>query len=540
MTHDPTILRPPDPVVERVDTRLTTPDEILRDPPPEIQHAYRQRAMALRPLLLQYQRDWIEDASPAKVCVKSRRIGISWAVAMEAVHCAAKRRSGSDVWYLSQSERDSKQFIRDAARYVRAIDAAARKAGHAPIIANDGCIQVTKIQFLSGHVIQLLPGKNPDSLRGKSGYVIFDESALLDLEACRHAAEAVQNDMKGGRIAFISTQRGEANEFNKLVLAIKGHKLSVAGYSLHEITLEDAIKQGFYNRTCYIRGIPHSRVRERTFYENCMAKPGAQQEFNCVPSREGDQYFARDLVERAMRYTSDPVVWELPDGWDVQGSESDRVRACEGWIRVELMPRLERLSTYDRHSLGWDFGRSARGDLSAAAPCALDNDTARRRVPFLVELTGVPFNQQKQIMHAMIDALPNWDGAIFDAGGNGAWLAEQAQQAYGEGNVERLHLTNRWYEDHVPAYKADLQTSELDLPRYAALITDHEDFVLKDSVPILPKKRRSNKRSGSQGKRHGDAAFACILAHARSVSGSSYVDWGEAESVPTAREISVW
>ncbi len=491
------------------------PEEL--SPTDAVDEAARALAPTLIPLLLPYQQVWVGDASQGKVCVKSRRIGISWASAIEAVMCAAKRRGeGSDVWYMCQSERDAKQFIRDAGRYTRLVNQYLIDNGHPPIVKDVGSsIMVTKINFASGHTIEILPGMKPDALRGKGGFVIFDEAALLDLELCRDAADAFGNDMKGGRVAFISTQRGEGNEFNKLVKAIEKGDPSASGYTLHKTTLEQAIAQGFYRRWCQMRGVLWSAAREKRFFDRCQATPGAAQEFNCVPARDGEQYLSRELVEQAMRgRTMAPITWQLPSGWETKRDEHWRREMADAWIERELRPHLERLVPWEHHSVGWDFGRSARGDLSAAAPIALKDDGERRQVPFVVELTGVPHNQQRQIMEALLGGLPNLDGGMFDAGGNGSFLAEQAEQAFGD-TIEGVSFRRSWYEEFVPKYKAALQADEIGLPFYPALLQDHSEFELDDSTPVLPKKRK--KSTNGLGKRHGDAALACIMAYAASI-----------------------
>lgn len=515
---------------------------LIRAPELQTTPAQKDVGISLRPLLLPYQQRWVADASEAKVYVKSRRIGATWATAAEAVLCAARRPgSGSDVWYLSQSERDAKEFIRDCARFARAFQLGCQECHDAPVLEDeDGSILATSIRFASGHRITILPGKNPDAIRGKGGWVIFDEAALLDIEACREAADAMQLDMKGGRVSFMSTQRGENNQFNKLVEAIARGDRSAAGYKLHSTTLQQACNDGFYRRLCLIRGDVWTPERERTFVARMMAKPGSAQEFDCIPARDGEVFLARELLEQAMPTRMAPITWVLPAGWETKGTEEWRSRECEGWIRRELQPHLERLVKWERHTLGWDFGRSARGDLSAVAVLAMGTSGAKRRVPWVVELTGVPFNQQLQILEAIVGHIPHFDGAMLDAQGNGSWLAEQATQRWGPNLIESLNLgvnARAWYEAVMPIYKADLQVGDLQLPHYPDLIADHGEFTLVDSVPLLPKRR--TKSADGLRQRHGDGALACVMAHARS-RGARPVDFSVARTVPSGRKVSSW
>ena len=51
----------------------------------------------------------------------------------------------------------------------------------------------------------------------------------------------------------------------------------------------------------------------------------------------------------------------------------------------------------------------------------------RKRVPFVVELRNLTYDQQRQIMFFICDRLPRLTGLAFDATGNGGYLAAAAQ-----------------------------------------------------------------------------------------------------------------
>lgn len=526
-------------------------------PDPAVVDRTASKAASLIPVLLPYQQAWVSDSSPVKVCVKSRRIGISWAVACEAVFLASRKRDqgGMDVWYLSQSERDAKEFIRDCATWARVVDLWLSKKGSKAkttatrpyqckvrVLLDDGktSVQATRIKFTSGHRITILPGKNPDVLRGKQGYVIFDEAALLDIDACLRAASALKMSMRAGRIAFISTQRGEANGFNKLVENVRAEKRGYKHYKLHEYRLRDAIAQGYYRRRCVMQGIPYSKRREKQFFEDCMAEPGAAQEYDCVPARDGEQYFPRDLIARCQRKGRPQVPLKLPSGWETQGTKESRAEFVARWCERELGPLLERLVKWEHHYIGQDFGRSAEGDLSAIAILALRDDKVRRQqirsVPLIVELTGVPFPQQEQILEYIVTRLPNFGGGKWDGQGNGSSTAEFAVTTFGAGKCESVKPSRQWYEKWVPLVKGAMQLEELEIPDYGDLMRDFESFALDDSVPLLPKRRTK----GTHGeKRHGDAAMAVIFAFAASkqpTTSTKYVG-----QVPSAKpKITAW
>ena len=74
-------------------------------------------------ILLPYQRDWILDRSPVKVCEKSRRTGITWASALESVLVASADKSGGgmDVYFMTYAEEDAKDFIRDCETWAKVV-----------------------------------------------------------------------------------------------------------------------------------------------------------------------------------------------------------------------------------------------------------------------------------------------------------------------------------------------------------------------------------------------------------------------------------
>ena len=88
----------------------------------------------------------------------------------------------------------------------------------------------------------------PSNLRGKQGRVIIDEAAFVeDLPELLKAALALL--MWGGQVIIISTHDGAENPFNELIQDVRAGNLP---YSLHRITLDDALSAGLYRRICRV------------------------------------------------------------------------------------------------------------------------------------------------------------------------------------------------------------------------------------------------------------------------------------------------
>lgn len=108
-------------------------------------------------------------------------------------------------------------------------------------------IKAFRIDFASGHKILALSNR-PSNLRGKQGRVIIDEAAFVeDLPELLKAALALL--MWGGQVIIISTHDGAENPFNELIQDVRAGNLP---YSLHRITLDDALSAGLYRRICRV------------------------------------------------------------------------------------------------------------------------------------------------------------------------------------------------------------------------------------------------------------------------------------------------
>jgi phage FluMu gp28-like protein len=159
-----------------------------------------------------------------------------------------------------------------------------------------------------------------------------------------------------------------------------------------------------------------------------------------------------------------------------------------------------------RSYFGQDFGRS--GDLSVIIPLQ-ETQGALFKAPFTVELRNVPFKQQEQILFYVIDRLPRFTHGALDARGNGQYLAEVAAQQYGSSRISEVMLTEPWYREQMPRYKAAFEDRSIILPRDADIIEDHRAFKMIRGVARLPE----TKNTGSdRQKRHGDSGIAGVLA----------------------------
>jgi len=187
------------------------------------------------------------------------------------------------------------------------------------------------------------------------------------------------------------------------------------------------------------------------------------------------------------------------------------VKDAEDWIAAELVPAMARLDRELMTCFGEDFGRS--GDLTVIWPLQIAPNLVRR-TPFLVELRGVPFKQQAQVLFYIVDRLPRFIGGAMDARGNGQYLAEEAALRY-RSRIEQVMLSVEWYRENMPRYKAAFEDGKIELPRHADILADHRLLRMQQGVARLSERRT---RGEDRNQRHGDSAIAGALAYYASFS----------------------
>ncbi|MDT9702019.1 terminase large subunit domain-containing protein, partial [Streptomyces sp. P17] len=182
--------------------------------------------VGLPKVLLPYQAHTVRllESAGTNVLVveKSRRVGLTWALAAYAVLRAARERKagGMDAMYISYSQEMTREFVDACGMWARSFNSAAAEAEEFLFPDpddhdGDRAIQAFRIRFASGFEILALSSA-PRSLRGKQGVVIIDEAAFVEsLPELLKAALAFL--MWGGQVVVCSTHDGADNPFNELI-----------------------------------------------------------------------------------------------------------------------------------------------------------------------------------------------------------------------------------------------------------------------------------------------------------------------------------
>lgn len=491
---------------------------------PELAQAYpeelRQLGDALPDILLPYQKKGLLATASHSLVIweKSRRIGATWGIAADAVLASGAARSagGMDTMYIGYNLDMAREFIDTCAMWAKAFLPAATAVEEFLFIdqekgKEDREIQAFRITFASGFEITALTSK-PRSLRGRQGYLIFDEAAFHDdLAGMLKAAMAFL--IWGGKVLVISTHDGEGNAFNGLINDVREGRRPG---KVITTTFDEAIEQGLYERVKMMLEARGQRIElKKEWVEKTYSFYGddANEELRVIPAQGTGTALSGALIE--MRMTGDaPVLrWEKPKDWVKELPAIRQSEALE-WCEENLLPLLNELPQDRPHYLGEDFGRLH--DLSCFWPITLEQNLVRR-APFIVELGTIPFAEQRLILFYILDRLPRFVRAALDAGGIGAELAENAADRYGQDRIEEIKLSVEWYRENMPRFIAAFQDGTVLMPRDSDVLTDHRILKKIDGVVRVPPIRTEDSKNKGR-KRHGDTAIAHALAHYATIS----------------------
>lgn len=469
-------------------------------------------AAAPPPVLLDYQQRWLADPSPLKVIEKSRRTGLTWAQAADDVLTAAAQKpaGGQNVYYIAYNQDMTIEYVQACEMWARAFNHAASEIeeGFWDETQADKHIKTFTIRFpATGHRIVALTSR-PSNLRGRQGIIVIDEAAFHDkLDELLKAALAML--IWGGRVRVISTHNGAENPFAELIERIRAGKRQG---SAHRVTFREAVADGLYRRVCLRLGKNWTSRNEAAWMQDVYGfyGEGAAEELDCIPALGGGAYLPLALIETRMAAAGDvPLIRQQ---WKPAFSlMAERLRAQEvaEWRREHLDPVLSRLDSHRPHGFGEDFAR--QGDLTVITVLAESPGLVCRPV-LVVELAGCPYAQQEQILEHIVRRLPRLRGGACDANGNGGQIAEYLADRFGHDRILQIHLSEKFYMEEMPRFKAHLEDGALDgLPRDEECRDDLRAIKIIAGIPKLPK-AKTQTGDGRRNQRHGDFAISLFLA----------------------------
>jgi phage FluMu gp28-like protein len=428
---------------------------------------------------LPYQAKWIRDNSKLKLMEKSRQIGLSWSTAYRLVREKSKVGVKFDAWVSSRDDIQARLFLEDCKAFAQIFQIAGEDLG-LQVIDPERKISAYVLQFANGVRINSM-SSNPDAQAGKRGDRVLDEFALHP-DPRKLYAIAYPGITWGGSMEIISTHRGSNNLFNELVQEIK-FKGNPKKISLHTVTLQDALNQGFLEKLkAKLREAGGDDERlgmdEAQYFEmvrsGCPDEETFQQEYMCNPQDDNSAFLSYDLI-RGCEY-------KATEQWEFTLAQ---LAACGNPLY-----------------LGVDVGR--KHDLTVMWLDEKVGDTSFTRR--LIELKNETFDAQEAELYQLL-SLPNLRRACIDSSGIGRQFAERAQQRFGTYKVEAVTFTGPVKEELAYPLRASFEDRTNRIPS--------SEFIRADLRAVKKETTASGniRFTADRGKNgHADRFWARALA----------------------------
>ena len=422
--------------------------------------------------LLPYQSRWVDDTSQLKIVEKSRRIGLSWAEAYDAVMHAAEGKG--NVTYQSYDKEMTRSFIDDCAEWAEHLDFEAGGIGESVLDLGDSkAVQVFRIQLASGkHIISMTSAPRALRSKGRPGdRAIIDEAAFVDdLEEVLKAALAFLT--WGGRVHAISTHNGEASPFNLLLRDVRDGRQPG---SVHTITFRQAIDEGLGRRIFEVTGREWSPEAEAEWGAGIRRTYGhrGQEELDCIPSAGSGAW----------------LTWET-------------IRAIEDALAGDP-DAFAGGNTY----FGVDVAR--RRDLWVLAALERVGDVLWLRE--LVVRQGISFSEQRAIVRDRA-ARYRPSRISVDQTGMGEAVVEQLQDDFGELRVEGVLMTGPRRLDVATALREAVEDRGLRIPAGDALRRDLHSIRAEAGPTGAPRLLADTGETDGHADRFWAIALACAAA----------------------------
>jgi len=448
-------------------------------------------------IFLPYQAKWIKDESRLKLAEKSRQLGWTWCSAYSANETAAAQDARFDVWVSSRDEVQARLLIDDCKFWAGIMNMAANDLGEVVLDAEKK-LSAYALAFASGRRIHSM-SSNPDAQAGKRGKRILDEFAL-HREQRKMWAIAYPGITWGGSLEAFSTHRGSKSFFNSLIQEAR-HGGNPKKVSLHRVTLQDALEQGFLFKLQ--QALPadaeQQGMDEAEYFD--FTRSGAPdeesfaQEYMCVPSDDDSKF----------------IEYELITACEYSGGDN--------WRRELTGPFQGRLFA------GVDIGR--KKDLTVLWVVEQLGDVFYTRHVEVME--KMRKSDQEKILYPWFEIC---DRVCIDATGLGIGWTDDAQDKFGENRIEGVNFSGPVKEALAYPLKGAMEDRKVRIPDDQHIRSDfrkvQKTTTAAGNIRFVADGDDSNKVNG-----HADRFWALALAlHAGSNPSApvEYMSGGPRES----------
>jgi phage FluMu gp28-like protein len=392
-------------------------------------------------LLLPFQTKWVLDDSRLKLGEKSRQIGWSWATAYRIVRKKSRDDARLDAWVSSRDDIQARLFLEDCKSFASLLHVGAVDLGERVIDENRNTAYV--LSFANGLRAHSM-SSNPDAQAGKRGDRVLDEFALHP-DPRKLYTIAYPGITWGGSLEIFSSHRGTANFFNQLIIEAR-HKGNPKKFSVHRVTLQDALDQGFLYKLQ--SKLPEDDERmamdEAEYFDFIRSgmpdEESFQQEYMCVPSDDASAFLSYELIDSCKYKPGEK--WELT---------LDELRQCK-----------------DPLYLGGDIARVKDFTVFWVVRAV----SGFRPTVHRVALRNCPFEEQERRLYELLE-LPSLRRACIDNSGLGRQLVERAQKRFGTYKVEPVTFTLAVKEELAYPLRAAFEDRTARIPDDRNIVASH-------------------------------------------------------------------
>jgi len=375
----------------------------------------RQSVINLYP----YQRAFFKDAARVLVGIWCRQGGKDFTAAAKAVDHGFRT---PQPWYIvSLTQRQADATFSKCRSVAKAIKGAVKARGALRESERDfedydreidhafRCVART-LHLPGGGTVTSLPGRDPDTLAGLTGNIIFTEFGLFPGGGYDHWRVVFPLATRGFRIVVISTPRGKNTKLFELAQ-------QTDLYSVHVVDIHRAVAEGMPLRG--EDGRPISVEALRKLYGDEM---GWRREYLCEFTGDAEALITwAKLVAAGERGEALPFDWlHLKDGG--------------GWRSGYFRPLV---AAAGRPEIGWDVAR--RRHLSSVW-VNLDLPGGTKHLRYLVVMERCSFALQREILQEAMGSRRDAVGC-GDSTGLGMDSNETLTSRYGEARWQGVDFT---------------------------------------------------------------------------------------------------
>lgn len=388
----------------------------------------RAKVIPGKAVLLPYQAAWVNDTSRLKIAEKSRQIGWTWATGYGLTRRKAMKDARLDAWISSRDDIQARLFLEDCKGFAQILQLGAKDLGEKAV---DEKGNTAFVMMMANSLRIHSMSSNPDAQAGKRGDRVLDEFALHP-DPRKLYAIAYPGITWGGSLEIFSTHRGSGNYFNQLIREIR-EKGNPKGWSLHRVTLQDALDQGFlYKLQSKLPAEDERQEMDEAEYFDFIRRGAPdeesfQQEYMCVASDDASAF----------------IEWSLLDGCNHPEGED--------W---ELS--LEQCTGKELYA-GLDIGR--HHDLTSLT--VVEKVAGLRPVRKRIDLQGLKFSEQEAILYPWFEVCKR---VCIDATGLGMQFAERSAERFGKYKCEGITFTGPMKEELAYPVRAAFEDKTVRIP----------------------------------------------------------------------------